>query len=80
MVRVAAALEEQVADCSDTEYLRQVWGLMKEMIRSSLRSKPGSSEGLSISCAIPGITLFDRPEYRFFEFLQLHVLRITHGV
>jgi len=26
---------------------------------------------------IPRIALFDRPEHRFFEFLQLHVLRIA---
>ncbi len=29
---------------------------------------------------IPRITLFDRPEHRLFEFLQLHVLRIAHGL
>ena len=29
---------------------------------------------------IPSITLFDRPEHRFFEFLQRHVLRIAHGL
>ena len=28
---------------------------------------------------IPGIALFDRPEHRFFEFLQPHVLRISYG-
>jgi hypothetical protein len=41
-VQAAAALGAQVADFSDTENLRHVWGLMKEMIRSSLCSKPGT--------------------------------------
>jgi hypothetical protein len=37
-VQVAAALGAQVADFSDAESLRHVWGLMKEMIGSSLCS------------------------------------------
>ena len=41
-MQAAADLGAQVADFPDTEYLQHVWGLMKEMIRSSLCSKPGS--------------------------------------
>jgi hypothetical protein len=40
-MHAATALGAQVADFSDTEYLQHVWALMKEMIRSSLCSKPG---------------------------------------
>ena len=33
-----------------------------------------------LAVLIPRIALFDRPEHRFFEFLQRHVLRIAHGL
>jgi hypothetical protein len=36
-------------------------------------SVPSSAE------LIPRIALFDRPEHRFFEFLQWHVLRIAQS-